>query len=96
MDWSMTVGNVLAVFLTLAIFSFLYRDNPIYKTAEHFFVGLAAGYFIVIQYHTVFLPNLWQPLTHDVAALFRSGQAAQQLAGSLALMQLGAAAQHGL
>ena len=47
----------LQVFFTLAIFSFLYRDNPVYRFAEHLFVGVAAGYWIVIQFHTIFLPN---------------------------------------
>jgi hypothetical protein len=67
-------GNLLAVFLTLAIFSFLYKDNPFYRFAEHFFVGIAAGYFIVIQYHTVFLPNLWQPFTASLRGLFTGGE----------------------
>ncbi|MBN2054297.1 hypothetical protein JW905_05210 [bacterium] len=63
-------GGLLAVFLTLAMFSFLYRDNPVYRLAEHLFVGIAAGYFIVIQYHNVFLTNLWQPMTGSFGALF--------------------------
>lgn len=57
------LGSTLAGFLTLAIFSFLYRDNPVYKFAEHLFVGLASGYYVAVQFRTVFLPNLWTPLT---------------------------------
>ncbi len=53
------------VFFTLAVITFLYRDNPIYKFAEHFFVGIAAGYWIVLQWHTVFMPKLWTPLVHQ-------------------------------
>ena len=30
------------VFFTLAVLSFLYRDNPLYKFAEHFFKGGSA------------------------------------------------------
>jgi hypothetical protein len=48
--------------LTLAILSFLFRDNPVYKLAEHLFIGLAAGYYVSIQWHNVFIPNLWRPL----------------------------------
>ncbi len=59
------IGSTLAGLLTLAIFSFLYRDNPVYKFAEHLFVGLASGYYVALQFHTVFLPNLWTPLTHE-------------------------------
>ncbi len=59
------IGVTLAGILTLAIFSFLYKDNPIYKIAEHLFVGLAAGYYLAIEFHQVFRPNLWDPLIHD-------------------------------
>ncbi len=53
----------VAAFLTLAVFSFLYKDNPFYKFAEHLFVGVAAGYIVCVEFHNVFLPNLWRPLT---------------------------------
>ena len=33
----------IAAFLTLCVFSFLYRENPFYRFAEHLFVGSAAG-----------------------------------------------------
>jgi len=48
--------------LTLCIFSFLYRDNPFYKFAEHLFVGVSAGYLIILSYWTVIDSNLVQPL----------------------------------
>ena len=38
----------LMAFFTLAIFSFLYRDNPIYRFAEHLFAGLSAGYYVAL------------------------------------------------
>ena len=50
------------VFCTLAILSFLYKDNPIYKLVEHWFVGFATGWYIVTEYRDVFLPNLFYPL----------------------------------
>ena len=34
------LGGWIAVFLTLGIFSYLYKDNPFYKIAEHLFVGV--------------------------------------------------------
>ncbi|MEO0197971.1 MAG: hypothetical protein ABIM42_01050 [candidate division WOR-3 bacterium] len=48
--------------LTLAIFTFLYKDNPIFRFAEHLFVGIATGYGLVIVYKNAFLPNLFEPL----------------------------------
>ncbi len=56
------VGIWIGALLTLCIFSFLYRDNPLYKFAEHLFVGVSAGYFIVLRFWTVIVPNLWEPL----------------------------------
>ncbi len=47
---------------TLAILSFLFKDNPIYKFAEHLFIGVAAGYYVGLEWNNVFLPNLWRPL----------------------------------
>ncbi len=44
--------------MTLAVFSFLYKDNPFYKFAEHLMVGVSAGYWVVILYYTVFVPNV--------------------------------------
>jgi hypothetical protein len=56
------IGLTLGGILTLAIFSFLYKDNPIYKIAEHLFVGLAAGYYLALEARQVFWPNLLGPL----------------------------------
>ncbi len=60
------LGTWVAALLTLAIFSFLYKDNPIYKLAEHVFIGVAAGYFVALEYWNVFLPNLWDPLSEGL------------------------------
>lgn len=60
-----TIGIWFGAFLTLCIFSFLYKDNPFYKLAEHLFVGISAGYWATLEYHNVFRPNLWEPLTRE-------------------------------
>ncbi|MDH4210801.1 MAG: hypothetical protein OEV79_05075 [candidate division WOR-3 bacterium] len=41
------LGTWIAAGLTIAIFSFLYRDNPFYKFAENLFVGVSAGYWVI-------------------------------------------------
>lgn len=55
----------VAALLTLCIFSFLYKDNPFYKFAEHLFVGVSAGYYIVLNFWTVIVPNMWDPLSRS-------------------------------
>ncbi|MBN2363786.1 hypothetical protein JXL83_06620 [candidate division WOR-3 bacterium] len=57
-----TVGIWIAGFLTLAIFSFLYKDNVFYKIAESIYVGVSAGYLLVQGWHDVVVPNLIMPL----------------------------------
>jgi len=52
----------LAAALTLAIFSILYRDNPIYRVAEHLFVGLALGYGVALTWHNALWPIALKPL----------------------------------
>lgn len=46
MIWNI-IGTWIAAGLTLAIFSFLYKDNPFYKFAEHLYVGVSAGFGVI-------------------------------------------------
>ncbi|OYD14629.1 hypothetical protein CH333_06800 [candidate division WOR-3 bacterium JGI_Cruoil_03_44_89] len=57
-----TIGIWIAALLTLCIFSFLYKDNPFYRFAEHLFVGVSAGYWAMYSWYNVLLPNLGRPL----------------------------------
>ncbi|RME31937.1 MAG: hypothetical protein D6800_00335 [Candidatus Zixiibacteriota bacterium] len=52
-------------FFTLAIFSFLYKDNPVYKFAEHIFAGLSAGYYVGLIWKSVIIQQLWVPVTRN-------------------------------
>lgn len=55
----------LVLALTLCIFSFLYRDNPLYKLAEHLFVGVSAGYYVAQAYQETIVPNLVIPVARE-------------------------------
>ncbi len=57
-----TIGIWIAALLTLAIYSFLYKDNPFYKIAENIFVGVSAGYWAVVLWYDFAWPNLFEPL----------------------------------
>jgi len=56
------IGNGVAAFLTLCIFSFLYKDNPFYKFAERLVAGVATGYFTMLLFWTNFQDKVWQPI----------------------------------
>ncbi len=47
---------------TLAILSVLYKENAIYRLFEHIFIGLGAGYGVVITWREVLEPEWWVPL----------------------------------
>jgi hypothetical protein len=55
----------IAAILTLAIFSFLYRENPFYRVAEHLYVGLGNGYAITFYWHRVLMPSLITPVSQN-------------------------------
>ena len=60
----------IGAFLTLMIFSFLWKDNFFYKFAEHLFVGVSAAYWMVVGLWTTIFPNLiarlWPSAVRDV------------------------------
>ena len=62
MDIQTFLWMTFGIFVTLATFSFLYKDNPFYKFAEHLVVGVSAGYFVIILWHNTLVPNLFQKL----------------------------------
>jgi len=55
-------GAWVAVGLTLFIFSFLYKDNPLFKIGEHLYVGISVGYTVVIVWYTVFIRLVWEEI----------------------------------
>ncbi len=56
------VGYWLGIFLTFCVLSFLYKDNPFYKLAEHLFIGISIGYVVIQQYYNVLRPKLVDPI----------------------------------
>ncbi len=54
------LGIWISAILSLFIFSFLYKDNPLYKFAESIFVGVSIGYLVGIVYHNGIEANVYQ------------------------------------
>jgi hypothetical protein len=61
----------LGAFLTLSILSFLYRDNPFYKFAEHLFVGVSAAFWMTLGFWSTIVGNLVPRLSESLAAFFK-------------------------
>ena len=59
-----------SAFLTLAVMSFLYQDNPFYKFAEHLFVGVSAAYWMCVGFWTTIVQNLFPRLSEGLSEFF--------------------------
>ena len=51
------IGLWVAAVLTLIVYSFLIRDNPLFRFAEHLLVGTALGYAALVVLERVLLPS---------------------------------------
>jgi len=58
----MILGAWVTGFLTLGIFSFLYKDNPLFKITENLYVGVGMGYYVSLYFFQVWTPLVWEPL----------------------------------
>jgi hypothetical protein len=65
MPLEVIIGAWVATGLTLFIFTFLYEDNPIFKLAEHLYVGISVGYTIVKAYDTVIVHLIYVPMIKE-------------------------------
>ena len=74
-------GAWVATGLTLFIFSFLYKDNPLFKLAEHLYVGVSVGYTIVKAYDTVIVHLIVKPL-------FEQGEVALLIPVAIGMLML--------
>lgn len=61
------LGTWVAATLTLAIFSFLYRDNPFYRAAEHIYVGISAGFAVIYAWAFDVYPMLVDTFKSNLA-----------------------------
>lgn len=67
--WGNGLGITTAAAITLAMYSFLYKDNPAFKIAENLFVGVAMGYSIIIVWFNILKPDIFEAL---IVPLFKN------------------------
>jgi len=56
------IGVFVAAGLTLVMYSFLYRDNPLFKVAENLYVGVSLGYGAMMTWYLSLKPEVVDPL----------------------------------
>lgn len=54
----------VAALVTIAIYSYLYKENKVFQIVEHLYVGTAAGYTVSLAWANV-QSNVWHPLTKN-------------------------------
>lgn len=62
-DWLWTLAGFI---LTLLVFSYLLGDNPLFRLVVYLFVGVTAGYLVVVLIDQVLMPRLFSPLSQDL------------------------------
>ena len=60
-DWN-GLGIIVASGITLSLYSFLYKDNPLFKFAEHVYVGVAAAYTATQVWYLTLLADVVTPV----------------------------------
>ncbi len=58
-DW---IGAFLGFTLTLLVFSYLVGDNPLFRITLHIFIGVSAGFAVVVAIYNIILPRLLVPI----------------------------------
>jgi len=59
---STDLGVWIAAVLTIAAYSFLWKENRLYRAVEHIFVGIGAGYSVAMGYNNI-IGKAWDPIT---------------------------------
>lgn len=56
------IGTIVGFIFTLAVFSYLIGDNPLFRIAVHIFIGVTAGYVAALTLFNIILPQLIVPM----------------------------------
>ena len=59
--FSQDPGHWVAAFLTLGLFSWMYKENPWFRLVEHIFVGASLGHMTVVGYQNI-VEMAWRPM----------------------------------
>jgi hypothetical protein len=71
-SWQIICGGLA----TLGIYSFLIKENPLYRFFEHLFIGIAAGFVPLLTIKTFLIPNIIIPLVYGNVMKFPDGTTA--------------------
>lgn len=85
-DWYQRVQQWIAAVCTLAIYSFLYRENAFYRTFEHALLGCAAGMGCAVILRQQLIEQWLLPMLAAFKAWFTTGMNPDVLSGVLLII----------
>jgi hypothetical protein len=62
---------------TLGIYTFLIKENPIYRFFEHLFIGIAAGFLPILTIKNMLWPKILEPMFGGSTVIFPDGSVYQ-------------------
>lgn len=71
--WAQSWTVWVSAFCVVAVYSYLYRDNPLYRTMVQVFIGIQVGYNVIVQWRDILYPQWWLPMLDGLDALFLGG-----------------------
>jgi hypothetical protein len=77
-NWTIILGGIS----TLAIFSFLWRENPLYRFFEHIFIGISVGWGVILGFRNFLWPKVFAPILYLDAVQYPDGTFAAPYATS--------------
>jgi hypothetical protein len=82
-------GEWAAAVSVVAVLSLMWRENLLYRIAEHLLLGLATGFLVTVTWFEFLRPKWWDPLTQSWASGDTSGVFLGLLALTLGLCWYG-------
>lgn len=68
--WSANWPIWLSAFCVIAVYTYLYKDNALYRIIMQIFIGVNLGYQAIVQWRDVLYPQWWLPMLDGFGALF--------------------------
>ncbi len=72
MNWN-NATIITAGIATLGIYSFLIRENPVFRFFEHLFIGIAAGFLPLLTIKNLLWPKIFEPMLGYNRVVFPDG-----------------------
>ncbi len=79
--WMQLLIYWIGAFCTLGIYTILYRENRVYRLLEHFYIGLALGFGLVVTINEVLDKVWWRAMATEQPSTVASFDKSPSLAG---------------